>query len=112
MCGKLGAIISAQKGKLTVSDNFKLSQAKAANIVNFLTWGDIDISKKGVVNISVKGVKAQLSYDANTFEPSIETIELTDKRLSDVWGNKIYRLSLKAKTTAKSGIYKYDITKK
>lgn len=108
----MGAIISAQKGKLTVSDNFKLSQAKAANIVNFLIWGDIDISKKGVVNISVKGVKAQLSYDANTFEPSIETIELTDKRLSDVWGNKIYRLSLKTKTTAKSGIYKYDITKK
>ncbi len=101
-----------KKGKLTVSDNFKLSQAKAVNIVNFLTWGDIDISKKGVVNISVKGVKAQLSYDANTFEPSIETIALTDKRLSDVWGNKIYRLSLKAKTTAKSGIYKYDITKK
>ena len=101
-----------KKSKLTVSDNFKLSQTKAANIVNFLTWGDVDISKNGVVSINVKGVKAQLNYDTNTFEPSIETIELNDKRLSDVWGKKIYRLSLKAKTTAKSGIYKYDITKK
>lgn len=50
--------------------------------------GRVDISKNGVVSINVKGVKAQLNYDTNTFEPSIETIELNDKRLSDVWGKK------------------------
>ena len=86
-------------------------EAKGANIINFLTWGDVDISKKGVVSINVKGVKAQLRYDANIFEPAIETIELTDKRLSNVWGDKIYRLSLKAKTATKAGVYKYEITK-
>ena len=100
-----------KKGKLSIADNFKLSEAKGANIINFLTWGDVDTSKKGVVSINVKGVKAQLRYDANIFEPAIETIELTDKRLSNVWGDKIYRLSLKAKTTTKAGVYKYEITK-
>ena len=88
-----------------------MSESKGANIINFLTWGDVDASKKGVVSINVKGVKAQLRYDANTFEPAIETIELTDKRLSNVWGDKIYRLSLKAKTATKAGVYKYEITK-
>ena len=100
-----------KKSKLSIADNFKLSEAKGANIINFLTWGDVDTSKKGVVSINVKGVKAQLRYDANIFEPAIETIELTDKRLSNVWGDKIYRLSLKAKTTTKAGVYKYEITK-
>ncbi len=100
-----------KKGKLVFSDNFKLSETKASNIVNFLTWGDVDISNKGIVNINVKGVKARLDYDADTFEPSIETVNISDPRLTKVWGDKVYRLSLKAKTMTKTGNYKYVITK-
>ena len=101
-----------KKGKLVFGDNFKLAEAKAANVVNFLTWGDVDISKKGVVNIGVKGVKAQLTYNADVFDPSIETVELTDPRLSNVWGGKVYRVSLKAKSMPLSGSYRFEITKK
>lgn len=98
-----------QKGNLLISDEFALDEAKAANRINFLTWGDVDVSHKGVVNITVNGVGAQLKYDSNQFDASIETINLTDARLSNVWGDKIYRVSLTAKKLVKSGIYKYQI---
>ena len=101
-----------KKGGLVFSDDFKLADTTSPNIVNFLTWGDVDTSVKGVVSISVKGVKAQLRYDADAFTPSIETIQLTDKRLSNVWGDRVYRLSLTAKSMAKTGTYKFEILKK
>lgn len=97
------------KNKLTVTDDFVLKAAKAPNKVNFMTWGDVDISAKGVVKINVKNTKAQLHYDANVFEPSVEEIEQTDVRLSKVWGKKIYRITLTAKNTVKSGRYQYEI---
>lgn len=101
-----------KKNRLLISDNFILKEAKAPNKVNFLTWGNVDISKKGLVVINVKGITAVLSYDAATFEPSIEKVSLTDPRLSKVWGSEIYRITLTARTTALKGIYNYVIVKK
>lgn len=101
-----------RKGGLVFSDNFRLAEATSPNIVNFLTWGDVDTSVKGVVGITVNGVKAQLRYDAAAFRPSVETIPLTDKRLSNVWGDRVYRLSLTATSMTKTGTYKFEIIKK
>lgn len=101
-----------KKDKLLVSDDFVLKETRAPNKINFLTWGQVDISHKGLVTICVKGITAVLQYDAATFEPSIETVSLTDPRLSNVWGHEIYRLTLTARTMTPKGIYNYVITKK
>ena len=39
--------------RLVITDKFSLKETKAANQVNFLVWGDIDISKAGKVSITV-----------------------------------------------------------
>lgn len=100
------------KDRVNIEDNFDLLQADAANQVNFMTWGNVDISKQGEVSIDVQGEKMVLLYDKNTFNPSIETITLDDPRLSNVWGDEIYRVSLNAKQLTKQGKYKYTIVKK
>ena len=92
-----------------VSDAFTLTEAKAPNQINFLTRGDVDISRKGTVAISVDGMRAELAYDANTFDASVETIALKDTRLSNVWGPQLIRLSLTAKAKTVSGQYHYEI---
>ena len=99
-----------QKGGLTIQDEFKLRHTLKPNQLNFLTWVNPDISTIGTVILEKEGVKIKLTYDSAKFEPSVETITLTDKRLSDVWGDRIYRLSLKAKKTQLSGTYKIIIT--
>lgn len=97
------------KNSLTISDDFKLSESKSPNVINFMTWGDVDIQNDGVVFITIDGVKAKLNYDSDLFELKKETVEISDKRLSDVWGNKIYRLSFTSKANNLSGHYSFKI---
>lgn len=98
------------KSGLSIQDDFKLKQTSKPNQLNFLTWGKPDVSVPGIVILEKEGVKLRIAYDAAQFEPSVETVTLTDKRLSDVWGNEIYRLSLNAKKQQLSGKYKINIT--
>ena len=101
-----------KKDRLVIADAYRLDNAKGDNVVNFMTWGDIDQSQSGVIGITVKGVKAQLRYDAKAFEPAVEAIRLDDPRLSKVWGPQIYRVSLKAKNRQASGNYQFEVVKK
>ncbi len=99
------------KGKLKITDAFALKNAKQNNQVNFMTWGKVDISVPGKILIEVQGEKVALEYDKKMFAPSIETVKLDDKRLSNVWGKEIYRISLLAKNLEKEGNYKFEIIK-
>lgn len=95
---------------LKIVDAFTLNKAEKPNQINFLTWGKVDTSIPGSVLIEVNGEKVRLAYDKNMFKPEVETISLSDPRLSNVWGSEIYRVSLHAQKMPLSGIYTYTIT--
>ncbi len=99
-----------EKNSLKIEDSFSLNKADKPNQINFLTWGKVDISVPGVVTVEVNGEKARMTYDKEAFAPAVETMRLDDPRLSDVWGEQIYRLSLNAKKQPLSGSYSYTIT--
>ena len=94
--------------RLVITDKFSLKETKAANQVNFLVWGDIDISKAGKVSITVGDEHATLEYPTN-FKTTLETIELPDTRLSNVWGKQIYRIVLTDSQKKPEGSYKFII---
>lgn len=94
--------------ELIVKDKFMLKNALQSNEIHFMLWGDINI-KEGKVAIQVDGKKVALLFDKNTFEANIETIQLPDVRLSRVWGEQIYRLTLKAKKKVMKGGYTFKI---
>ncbi|MFT3901733.1 MAG: heparinase II/III family protein [Niabella sp.] len=96
---------------LVITDDFKLDKNAGANIVHFMTWAEPDISQPGRVVLKKNGKQAVLKYDGATFSPSVEVVPLTDSRLSNVWGDKIYRLALKAKSEKNSGKYIFEISK-
>ena len=97
------------KNELRIEDSFTLNKTLKNNQINFLTWGDADISKAGEIIISVNGEKVRLTYDKNSFSPVIETIKLEDPRLSNVWGKEVYRISLNAKTVSLTGKYAFTV---
>lgn len=97
------------KGELKISDSFRLKETKYVNQISFLTWGHVDPSRAGVVSVNVKGQCARLYYDRSWFTCEVETIELDDPRLTSVWGNKLYRITLMAKTLPASGRYAFTI---
>ena len=96
-------------GKLTLKDNFILDKAVAPNVINFMTWGKVDISTPGVVRLEARGQKAILEYDKRKFSASVETKTLSDPRLSHVWGSEVYRVSLTAKTLKAKDHYVFTV---
>jgi hypothetical protein len=96
---------------LSVRDNFKLKKAVHANQLHFLIWAKPDLSVPGTVLVEKDGVKLKMSYNPAQFTPSVETIDLPDARLSRVWGEQVFRLSLKAKNKKISGSYQYTFEK-
>lgn len=96
--------------ELTIKDQFDISDLQTRNQLNFLTCGDIDIRKdKGIIHITVEGNRTSLIYNKNDFEVEVETIVLDDPRLSDVWGSRIYRISLNAVKYAHKNTYQIKI---
>lgn len=97
------------KNSLTIEDNFEIINAKTANQLNFMTWGGVNISQPGVITITIKDKTYQLLYDKNSFDPALKKLELDDTKLSNVWGNQVFRITLNAKKTGNRGIYKIII---
>lgn len=96
---------------LIVDDVFMLKNMRVNNVINFLTWAEPDISKNGVVLFQKSGTILQLKYDAGIFDIKKETIPQTDKRLTAVWGDNLYRFSLIAKKKQLKGKYRFVIKK-
>ena len=76
--------------------------------MNFLTWGQVDITVPGKVVIEVLGQRVTLEYPQR-FKASLETVELPDTRLSKVWGPQIYRLVLNDTQQEQKGSYKFVV---
>ena len=100
-----------RKDELIIKDEFSLSETLAPNQINFMTWADVDIKTLGKIKIKVNGEYAELVYDKKQFTPSLESIQLQDEKLTNVWGNKVYRISLTANSLQKEGVYTFQINK-
>lgn len=94
---------------LIVKDKFTVNNAKTVNEVNFMLWGKVSLEGNHVL-INIDGKTLKLNYDLNQFNAKLEEVKLTDVRLTKVWGNVIYRLTLVAKKVASSGEYQYKIS--
>jgi hypothetical protein len=102
--------VTLKGGKVTVRDSYRLSQSRKPTDFNWMTWGDVDISAPGKVRISVQGETVTLNYDGKRLEPLIETIIQDDPALSRVWGDRIYRVTLRERRAAIRGAYTFTIT--
>lgn len=94
---------------LRIEDDFKLASAKEPNTLNFLTWSQPEITAEGEVQLQRDGKTIVLSYSPKQFSPKIEKIAVEDVRLTRVWGDSVYRLSLVAKEQKKKGSYEMMI---
>ena len=101
--------VSLKNGKVAIKDSYSLSESKEPADFNWLTWGDVDISTPGKVTITVQGETLTLSYDGKKLEPVIETVVLDDPPLRNVWGDKIFRVTLREREAALKGSYTFSI---
>jgi hypothetical protein len=96
-------------GSLKIKDDYVLRETQAPNQLNFMVWQKPDISQTGRVDINVDGKTVSLSYDPKRFVATTEAVQLTDRRLSNVWGNEIYRVTLDDRKPERKGKYEFVI---
>ncbi len=101
--------VSLKNGKVTIKDSYSLSESRQAADFNWLTWGDVDIETPGKVSITVQGETVTLNYDGKKLEPVLETIVQDDPPLKRVWGDKIYRVTLRERKPAVKGNYTFTL---
>ena len=97
------------RDRLIIEDEFVLTEALIPNQINFMTQAKPDLSERGKVRLNIDNEIIVLSYDPSLLEPDVEVITLTDRRLSNTWGETLYRLSLNARKLDTRGSYSYII---
>lgn len=100
-----------EPNRLVIKENYELSEYKAPNEIHFMAWGTLNTSVSGKIFIEVNGRKAVLNYDGNKFDVEMESINLDDAKLTKIWGNKIYRITLKSKVDSLKDKYSFTINK-
>lgn len=105
----LRTYVLQSKGGLIITDEFQLSEAKLPHVVNFLTRDVPDTTLAGVIVINAGDKRVAMKYDPSLFVVSVDVVELDDKRLSNVWGERLYRLSFTAKNLVLKGAYRFVV---
>lgn len=100
-----------ESDSVVITDAYSLSGFREPVRIRFMTWGIIDVSEPGTVVISAGGENVRMTYDNTAFSISIDAIEIDDRRLYDVWGGRIYRLTLEARSESLRGGCTYVISR-
>lgn len=98
-----------KEAALLIEDDFKLETASEPNILHFLCWSKPEVSEAGKIRLARDGKTLELVYSPRQFTPTVEKIEVEDSRLTRVWGDTVYRLSLQAEKIKKNGKYELEI---
>lgn len=77
---------------LQLTEDYVLNRVTDSTTINFMTWMPPNFRQKGKVVLEKDGKSLTITYNPNQLQPQLDTISVTDKRLSDIWGNNLYRL--------------------
>ena len=100
------------KGRtLTIDDKYLLKNSTDYNKQVFMTLGKPEKTNDGEFKVSVGDQTMTVNFPKG-WSMDIETVELDDKRLSNIWGNEIYRVVLTNSTLSTSGNQTFKITVK
>ncbi len=85
-----------QRNTVTLTDTYDLSEVKGSVELNFLTCGTVRLGP--VIEITAGDRTLRMTpAETSKYEITTETVELTDPRLSKIWGEKLTRITLKVK---------------
>ncbi|MFH5184962.1 heparinase II/III family protein [Paenibacillus sp. TAB 01] len=86
-----------------IRDQFELQEASAEVVLNYLTLQPPSLLDGSSIELRHEsGDRLLLAYDGEGLAPSVETVPVTDSRMLPIWGDRVYRLQLKAKHAVKA----------
>lgn len=104
--------ITLQRGeRVTVQEDYALESVVEPPAIHYLTPLQVEASGDGRVRLREveTGTAFTLRYDAEQFEPRVETIVLEDAHMRSNWGNELRRITLISRTEALEGAPAVDL---
>ena len=93
---------------IRISDRYRLKEITGTTELHFLTPLECSVVRPGLLELKGPHFRVHLSYKPAQLAASIERIPIDDSRLQRAWGDRLYRLVLKA-TERKSGELTLDL---
>jgi len=99
------------KGKsIVIADNFELSTPKNTIILPMMLVAMPDLTVPGkMVFKSSDGESIAIVFDQDQFEITIEEIKIQDSKISQTWGNTLYRAQFRMKRAVSKGKFQFTI---
>jgi hypothetical protein len=88
-------------------DSYQLSKDGVPVTLTLMTPCEVDTSRSGELQL---GGILRVTYDPAVWTPHVEEIQLDDKRLSGVWGERLRRIRLEAGRVPRQGEWTFGIT--
>jgi hypothetical protein len=98
--------------RIIVEEKFELNHAVPVSL-SVMTQRMVNTDTAGKIVLTLAtgdGKPCQLTYDAATIEPKVETIPLEDTELKRNWGSQIYRILLNSQMPVASGKWTYSLS--
>ncbi len=98
---------------LTVSDTFELQKESTAISQSLMTPCEVSLAEAGKLEFSLPETKAKMvvHYEPPQLDVEIETIELEDEKLVEMWGPSLRRVLLKAHAATSRDAWTVRISK-
>ncbi|SJZ98115.1 Heparinase II/III-like protein [Chitinophaga eiseniae] len=109
---KRSFVFTPADSRLKLTEDYELLSWKAPYQLHFMTCLPVDLKTPGKVVLQGENVSLQMTYDPSRFEADVERQTVDDSRLSPVWGDAVYRITLKTKGQALQGKNNIDFEMK
>lgn len=92
---------------IEITEDYELLDYKAPSCIMFMTTTMPELSKKGIVSVGTSNI---------IYNPNMASVQIEDKSamldplLTELWGNKLYRIIMTVNSTANKGKITYKIT--
>lgn len=97
-----------EENSMRTEDRFELKTMTAPDTLHFLVWARPVPAKEGQFIPEKEGTRLRFNYDEKIFSYTIDSIPQTDKRLSNVWGDQVYRIRLTPKKCSSKAATRYS----
>jgi hypothetical protein len=95
------------KNEIELVDDFSLKQAASEITLTLMTPCAVAQPSAGVLALANT---VKVLYDPRTFTPAIEEIKLDDARLRSTWGERLFRILLRAANPKTQAVWTTRIT--
>ena len=106
-----------RRQSVSIEDNYELDHLPRSMTLSLLTVSAVSLDTPGMIRLSAADLpdgriagSGVIRYDANRFSASVETIPITDTRMSRVWGKRVYRVLLSTVNPQQNDIWKLEIS--